>query len=247
MRALSAHDIVRLWEWGQDKHPVDRALMVLSLAQPELSGPELARLSVGQRNARLLTVRERTLGARLDGFAECPRCGESLEFDLEVGDIRHPEVVDQEFVLEYDGYTLYCRLPNSGDLAAVVTAESIERARRVLIERCIQRVEMAGEAQAVIAIGDLPESLLPALSEAVQVHDPQSDMRFALACAACGHEWSVQFDIVAFLWTELGDRSRRLRLDVHTLARAYGWHEEEILKMSAASRQFYLDLNLSQA
>jgi hypothetical protein len=247
MRALSAHDIVRLWEWGQDKHPVDRALMVLSLAQPELSGPELAGLSVGQRNARLLTVRERTLGARLDGFAKCPRCCESLEFDLEVGDILHPEVADQEFVLEYDGYTLHCRLPNSGDLVAVVTAESIERARRVLIERCIQRAEKAGEAQPVIATADLPDSLLPALSEAVRRHDPQSDMHFALACAACGHEWSVQFDIAAFLWTELGDRSRRLRLDVHTLARAYGWHEDEILKMSAAGRQFYLDLNLSQA
>jgi hypothetical protein len=243
MRALSAHDIVRLWEWGQDKHPVDRALMVLSLALPESSAQELAGLSVGQRNARLLTVRERTLGARLDGFARCPRCGESLEFDVEVGDIRHPEVVDPEFVLEHDGYTLHGRLPNSGDLAAVVTAENVERARRLLIERCIRHAEKAGVAQ---PIGDLPETLLPALSEAVQAHDPQSDMRFALACAACGHEWSVQFDIVAFLWTELGDRARRLRLDVHTLARAYGWHEDEILKMSAASRQFYLDLNLSQ-
>lgn len=247
MRALSAHNIVRLWEWGQDKHPVDRALMVLSLAQPELSGPELARLSVGQRNARLLTVRERTLGARLDGFAKCPRCGEALEFDVGVGDILHPEVVDQEFVLEHDGYTLHCRLPNSADLAAVVAAESIERARRLLIERCIQHAEKAGVAQPMVDIDDLPESLLPVLSEAVRVHDPQSDMRFALACADCGHEWSVQFDIVAFLWAELGDRARRLRLDVHTLARAYGWHEDEILKMSAASRQFYLDLNLSQA
>ena len=244
MRALSADDIVRVWEWGQDKHPVDRALMVLSLAQPELTAQELAGLSVGQRNTRLLTVRERTLGGRLDGFAQCPLCGESLEFDVEVDDIRQPEVVVQELVLEHDGYRLHCRLPNSSDLAAVVTAQSVEHARRQLIERCIQRAEKAGDATPV---ADLPETLLPALSEAVQAHDPQSDMRFALDCAACGHEWSVQFDIVAFLWTELGDRTRRLRLDVHTLARAYGWHEREILNMSAASRQFYLDLNLSQS
>lgn len=243
MRALSANDIVRVWEWGQDKHPVDRALVVLSLAQPELTPPELAGLSVGQRNARLLTVREQTLGSRLDGFAQCPGCGESLEFAVEVGDIRQPEVVAQEFVLEHDGYTLHCRLPNSSDLAAVVIAENIESARRQLIARCIQRAEKADEA---VPVADLPDTLLPALSEAVQARDPQSDMRFALECAACGNEWSVQFDIAAFLWTELGDRARRLRLDVHTLARAYGWHEGEILNMSAASRQFYLDLNLSQ-
>ena len=244
MRALSANDIVRVWEWGQDKHPVDRALMVLSLAQPEVDALELAGLSVGQRNARLLTVRERTLGSRLDGFALCPHCGESLEFDIEVGDIRKPEVVTQEFVLEHDGYMLHCRLPNSSDLAAAVIAGSVESARRQLIERCIQRAEQAGKA---VPIAEVPDTLLPALSEAVQAHDPQSDMRFALECAACGHEWSVQFDIAAFLWTELGDRARRLRLDVHTLARAYGWHEREILTMSAASRQFYLDLNLSQS
>ncbi len=62
---LAARDIVRAWDWGQDKHAVDRALVLLALAHPELSHDALADLTVGQRNGRLLALRERTLGPAL--------------------------------------------------------------------------------------------------------------------------------------------------------------------------------------
>ncbi len=244
MRALTAHEIVRVWQWGQDKHPVDRALMLLSLVQPELSAGQVAALSVGQRNSRLLAVRERTLGGQLDGFAHCPQCGGQLEFGVETEAIRRPEPSVQEFGLTSGEYTLHCRLPNSNDLAALVMAEDTGVARRRLIERCVQSAECSG---ASVLVEALPETLLVELANAVREHDPQADMRFLLDCPACGHEWSVSFDVAAFFWTELGDRAKRLMIDVHTLARAYGWREAEILTMSAASRQFYLDLNLNQS
>jgi len=243
MRALSASEIVRVWEWGQNKHPVDRAVMLLSLVQPELTAEQVAALTVGQRNTRLLTVRERTLGGQLDGFAQCPQCGEQLEFGVAIEAIRRPEPTAQEFVLASDAYTLHCRLPNSRDLAALVMADDAETARRRLIERCVQAVDHTG---APFPVEALPATLFADLADAVTEHDPQAAMFFALACPACGHEWSVLFDIVAFFWTELGDRAKRLLMDVHTLARAYGWCEAEILGMSALRRQFYLDLNLNQ-
>ncbi|HRC75716.1 MAG TPA: hypothetical protein PLO33_08555, partial [Kouleothrix sp.] len=59
---LSARDIVRAWDWGQDKHPVDRALALLALACPDLSYDALADLTVGQRDGRLLALREQALG-----------------------------------------------------------------------------------------------------------------------------------------------------------------------------------------
>jgi hypothetical protein len=244
MRALTAIEIVRTWQWGQDKHPVDRALMVLSLVQPELTAEQVAALSVGQRNARLLAVRERTLGGLLDGFAHCPQCGEPLEFGVETEAIRRPEPSRHTFDLVSGDYTLHCRLPNSNDLAALVMAEDAAIARRRLIERCVHSAVYGGVS---IPVESLPETLLSELAGAVREHDPQADMRFLLDCAACGHEWSASFDIVSFFWAELGDRAKRLMIDVHTLARAYGWRETEILTMSASSRQFYLDLNLDQS
>ena len=115
MRALSAYELVQIWEWGQPQHPVDRARGLLTLAQPELSPAQLDQLSVGQRNTRLLMLREQTLGSTLNGYAECTACGEPLEFSVDVSTIRLPEPEQHEFDLQASGFDLHCRLPNSLD------------------------------------------------------------------------------------------------------------------------------------
>ena len=46
MRPLSAHDLLRVWELGEDQHPLDRALTILATACPELTWDELATLSI---------------------------------------------------------------------------------------------------------------------------------------------------------------------------------------------------------
>jgi hypothetical protein len=49
-------------------------------------------------------------------------------------------------------------------------------------------------------------------------------------------------DLPAFLWTEIEAQVRRLLLDIHTLAVAYGWSEREILSLSDARRRLYLEM-----
>jgi hypothetical protein len=52
----------------------------------------------------------------------------------------------------------------------------------------------------------------------------------------------VLFDAGSFFWSELGAWARRLLHEIHSLARAYGWSESEILTLSPARRQAYLEL-----
>jgi hypothetical protein len=92
------------------------------------------------------------------------------------------------------------------------------------------------------ALSDLPEPVLAALVDAVTERDPQAETRFQLTCAACGHRWSALFDVVSFFWTELAARAERLLIEVHALARAYGWREADVLTMSESRRHFYLEL-----
>src|SRR5687768_9162123 len=80
MRPLPASDIVRLWEEGQAQHPLDRALALLNAACPELTRAQLAALDVGERDARLLRLREWTVGPVLECYAGCPACRTQLEF-----------------------------------------------------------------------------------------------------------------------------------------------------------------------
>src|SRR4051812_23275948 len=82
LRALSASDILSLWELGQGRHPVDRALCVLAPAFPEMDWRALARLPVGRRDALLYTLREQTFGGTMNARAACPGCGAQVELSL---------------------------------------------------------------------------------------------------------------------------------------------------------------------
>ena len=71
MRGLYAEELLRIWEVALRQHPVDRALTILAIALPDLPRDELLAQSVGQRDACLLTVRERIFGSQFSCFAEC--------------------------------------------------------------------------------------------------------------------------------------------------------------------------------
>ena len=241
MRDLSAQDVVDAWEVGEDQHPVDRALTLLAAAFPETSREELIALSVGQRDARLLSVRERLFGPRLRGFAPCPGCDERLEFDLEVEDVRvapDAEADEVPYALSAGGYELRFRLPDSLDLAAVARSENTPRGRLLLVDRCVVGCRRDGVD---VEARSLPEAVISALSEALEARDPQADVRLDLVCPACDLGWQVSLDIGAFLWAEVRARARRLLGEVQTLARAYGWREADILSMSPVRRRFYLE------
>jgi len=241
MRPLSAEQMLQVWELGQSRHPLDRALLLLAIALPERSPDELVRLSIGQRDALLLTLREATLGETMESFATCPKCSEALEFTLKVTDLRLVEPMLTEppvYRLETEGYTLQFGLPNSLDLAAVVGCPDLLTARSHLMERCIQQVSRDGVA---IAPSQLPEAVLSQLSQQMAECDPPAELLLDLTCPACQYAWQVLFDIVSFFWIELGVQAKRLLQTVHILARSYGWREADILAMSAMRRQFYLD------
>lgn len=239
MRPLSASDVLQVWEWGQDKHPVDRALALLGFAYPELAPEQLQGLTIGQRNSLLLSLREQILGPVMKCFARCAQCGAELEFSVEVAAIRHPEPAVQEYSLQVGDLSMRFRLLNSLDLAAIAGLVDVDAARMDLIERCLLEATQEGKPLAAM---ELPEATLAALVDALSERDPQSETRFQLTCAACGHRWSALFDIVSFLWMELEARAGGLMAEVHALACAYGWREADILAMSEARRHSYLEL-----
>lgn len=242
MRSLSAEQILQVWELGQQQHPIDRALTLLAVALPDRSQEELSRLSVGQRDALLLMLREQTLGGVMESFATCPSCDEPLEFSLNVTDLRlvEPNLMPPPiYELAIADYRFTVTLPNSRDLAAVVDCADLATAQAKLALRCIREASREGMA---IAPPALPNSILQQLSEQMAECDPQAELLLDLTCPVCQHDWQVVFDIVAFFWAELSVQAKRLLHDVHTLARSYGWREADILAMSSMRRQFYLDL-----
>jgi hypothetical protein len=63
-----------------------------------------------------------------------------------------------------------------------------------------------------------------------------------LKCPVCSDEWNAAFDIESFFWIEINAWAARILGEVHILASAYGWSEQEILRVSAWRRECYLNL-----
>src|ERR1700730_4652066 len=89
MRALSATELLKVWESGRSQVPLQRALTMLAAACPEASPDSLASLTIGQRDQRLLELREVMFGSEVTGVTDCPACGENIELNFKCSDI-HP-------------------------------------------------------------------------------------------------------------------------------------------------------------
>jgi hypothetical protein len=72
--------------------------------------------------------------------------------------------------------------------------------------------------------------------------DPAASINLSLGCEDCGHHWLADFNIGSLLWDEIDGCARALLVEVHNLARAYGWTEQEILALSPQRRAAYLDM-----
>jgi hypothetical protein len=241
MRPLSAQRILQIWERGNGQQLVDKALTLLAAACPKMIWAELAELGIGQRDSLLIALREQTFGTKLNVFAKCPQCQGHIEFAMDVANIRvgHSAPVEKENELSVENFNLRFRLLNSLDLAAIVNCNDITAARSLIVQRCVLQANRDGMA---ISSKELPKEIIDKLVVRLVECDPQSEVLLNLVCPACAHNWQMIFDIVSFFWTEISTQAKRLLREVHTLALAYGWREADILSMSTARRQFYLEM-----
>jgi len=200
---LAATDLLKVWEEGAGRSPVERSLLAFALARPTATAEDLLDAGIGERDRSLITLRCALFGAAAEAVADCPACGQRLDLNVDLRDL----------LLPAEGKPLLT-------LRDLVEAPPIPSAFR---EHLLSRAGVEDVA-------------------AIEAADPQAHLVFDLQCAECGHAWKETFDIGSFLWAELEDLAVRTLHDVHALATAYGWTEEQILALSPARRALYLSM-----
>ena len=245
MRTPTSSQLLDAWERAFDSRSAERALVLLALALPELGYDGVAQCSIGTRDNYLLSLRVRLFGTELGGIAHCPACQTMIETSWSAAQLRASlaaPVCGPVLELFAQDHRISYRLPNTDDLLAIGEGSDPAAARNLLLTRCVLSAS-CGESDAPSAA--LPEATLEALEAAMAEADPMADIECALACPACEHQWNVQFDIARYLWSELHAWAQRLLVDVHQLARAYGWREADILALSPARRSLYVEMSAS--
>lgn len=240
MRALSGGDLLAVWDLGPGQGLVERTLALLSTACDQ-SPDALAGLTIGQRDARLLTLREWAFGPRASGILACAGCGQQLELTFDLAEVRAeaPERAGDAGSITMAGYEVEFRPPDSADLLAAVDESDPGRLRARLLERCILTARRDGDP---VPADRLPPEIVDAVAGGMARADPQADVELAVSCASCGHHQRGVFDIASFFLSEIDAWAGRLLREVHTLASAYGWAERDILALGARRRRRYLDL-----
>lgn len=228
MQLTSARQLLESWETLQGQPMPVRAAGLAALLTGR-SLPNVLRWSLARRDRALFDFRAQMFGERVEAVTACPNCAEQLEMQLPLAQIAPSKTAARKSgfqTMHLDGAPVRCRAPNSEDLLAVSASRDVAEARTQLIARCIQTDDP-----------ELRERAAALLSGA-----PADDVELNLMCPACGHTWQAPFDIATFVWRELDDWAQRTLREIHVIAGAYGWSEDEILQLSARRRQLYVEM-----
>ncbi len=240
MRALSQKDFLALWESGQGLHPLDQGMLAIQTAFPEMRNESVADWPLGRRNRALAELRCALFGRWIRGWSACEACGEKVEFAVDGAAISDCATPGSEARVRVGERSF--RLPSSRDLARITTEADPVRAAVRLLELCSVSKTGSEAAQEQETSAQLSEGELELIGETMSQADPLAEILLHFDCPACDHSFDQAFDLSSFLWVEIEGRAKRLLLDVYALASSFGWSENEILSLSTARRDFYLQM-----
>jgi hypothetical protein len=240
MRALSQADCLALWESGKTLHPLDQGLLAVHAAFPETHRESVADWPIGRRNRALAELRSVCFGRWLRGWTACDQCGDKLEFEVDGNALAGSHTPDNDQTIHLKGRDF--RLPTSRDLAWIAGEHDPSLAAIRLLEQCVVSDSSGDAVDHKSALSEWTEEELEIIGEHMAEADPLAEIMLHFDCPVCGHAFDLGLDLATFLWSEMEGRAKRLMLDVHTLASAYGWSEPEILSLSPARRDFYLEM-----
>ncbi|MCA8978331.1 MAG: hypothetical protein KDC98_26620 [Planctomycetes bacterium] len=237
MTLVSERTALLLLESGSGLMPLDRGRRLAQLLHPEVDPMVLEARPVGCRNAHALRVYADSFGDVLECELRCPACGDRLEFELRISDLLATHREDPgEIAIEHDGRSFRARVPTDADLRAVLEGGAGSGGGGVMA-RCAISPPFA----------EWPSAAVAAAEGRMAQADPLAVILLSAICPGCGHAWRSPFDAVEAVYERVTQQGRDVLLDVHRLARAYGWREADILAMNPVRRRQYLALLEAEA
>ncbi|WDE03647.1 hypothetical protein SG34_019995 [Thalassomonas viridans] len=225
---------------GQGFAMPEAVTKILQLALAQLGGEavteeRVAELCIADRQF-LMRQLQLHLGDSETWYSQtCRRCKASFDFELDLqalpvaeGDENYPFVE-----VELDKLQLRLRLPNGHDQAILADKTEVE-IPAVLLKLCLLAQGREFDVDAFVA--NLSEAEVASIEQAMEQASPGIVTDIQVSCSNCSHVNPVYLDPYRLLNRGYGD----LLAEIHRLARAYHWTEQQILALPAQRRAAYL-------
>ncbi|OPY54280.1 MAG: hypothetical protein A4E49_01099 [Methanosaeta sp. PtaU1.Bin112] len=246
MKGLTALQLLDVWEQGHAYPISQRSLLLLAAARDDLEMDDLLSMSIGKIDAALMDLRDLTFGPMINCLESCPVCNSLLDLPMRMPDLKAnaSDISTESFSIISGEYEIDFRLPTGSDLIAISGHNNIEKAKDLVLRRCITQIRRNGLVCSNIRSNDIliPERSREEISKRMREIDPQANIEINLICPSCGSDWQRVFDIATFFCMEIDIWALRTLREVHILASAYGWSEKEIVGMSQWKRQLYMEM-----
>ena len=235
---------------GVDFHNTQQLLLVTQIVsncllhqdQP-IPETEVWAWSLKKRLQALLAITINTGDQELLLHVYCPQshCGEGIELVLDLNRFSQ-DAEDDHFSFDSGTQIVTARLPNGIDQQQWM---QLQTQSTTDLAKCLI-VQVGNEPPT--AEWQFPEDWLAGFSESLEQHDELMTLQINSSCPACSRELEIDVDLETQLLSILSHEQRKLLLDVHQIALAYHWSEQEIVGLTTARRNFYLMQlrNLSQ-
>src|SRR5262249_30021888 len=176
--------VLELWERGAGASPIERALLLASMALPELGGD--GSLPLGERDRAIAGLRRELFGPAAEFISHCPDCG--AEAEVVIADVAHLyDQIAAPPLPPLAGVSL--RAVTSDDLiAASLAAAAGGDPHRALIDRI------------ATFVGENIELVPAVLDAALEALDPAVELRFDLTCPGCATRWTAVLDVAEETW-----------------------------------------------
>lgn len=196
-------------------------------------------ITTADRDRLLVAIYQKTYGNRIESTLPCSACQEPFDLNFTLSELQSfIHTVEQEVPVKQMERGIYelengsrFRLPRGEDEYAIL-GQSTETAEKMLLDRCLLDPSEEGD--------------LDLLQQAMSQLAPVFETELAANCPECGHHQMIHFDLQTYLLTALRQEKKRIALEVHRLARAYGWSHQELLSLPRSLRRTYLSYIMAE-
>lgn len=204
-----------------------------------LSWQHVHAANIVQRLSWLLELSRLTGVHSLELRCVCPACACEISLSLDPWRFQPPGAASEFDCEPQAGVRLRLRLPTGEDQSRWA-ADGIEDFAQLATD-LVLLIDAGPDVEPDQQSSEpIHRDWLPGIEDALEAVDPLTALEIHTECPDCGHAFDLPVDLEQLLLQRLMVEQTRVLRDIHHLARAYHWGEQEILALSPSRRSFYL-------